>query len=136
MGPFDVPLESRNRANRFRKTERSETSGLWTFFGMSNYERIDAHTALALLEDGAALFDIRDPETFAQAHHPKARHLHNGNLEAELSGLDKTSPILVCCYHGHSSQPAAGYLGSLGFVRACSIDGGWDALEEALQAQD
>lgn len=101
---------------------------------MNEYRRIDATTALALVGEGAPLFDIRDPGSFAAGHHPKAIRLDNGNAEAELASLDRTKPILILCYHGNSSRMAAASLAGQGFLDACSIDGGWDALEEALQA--
>jgi thiosulfate sulfurtransferase len=99
---------------------------------MNDYKRIDAATALALVGEGAPLFDIRDPQSFAAGHHPFAVRLDNGNAEAELGPLDRTKPVLVCCYHGNSSRMAAASLAAQGFLEACSIDGGWDALEEVM----
>ncbi len=99
---------------------------------MNDYKRIDARLALELVAQGAPLFDIRDPDTFAAGHHPRAVRLDNGNAETELGPLDRAKPVLILCYHGNSSRMAAASLASQGFLEACSIDGGWDALEEAM----
>lgn len=101
---------------------------------MNEYKRIDAPTALSLIAAGAPLFDIRDPDTFAAGHHPEAVRLDNANAQAVLAPLDRSRPVLIVCYHGNSSRMAAASLAAQGFLEACSIDGGWDALEEALGA--
>lgn len=102
------------------------------------YRRISADSALDLLETlgtgsgKAMLFDIRDPASFAAGHHPEALPLSNANLPQILASLDRSTTLLVCCYHGNSSQGAARFLADQGFASACSIDGGWDDLAEAL----
>jgi thiosulfate sulfurtransferase len=78
------------------------------------------------------LFDIRDPASFAAGHHPKAIRLDNANAETALAPLDRNKPVLILCYHGNSSRMATASLAGQGFTEACSIDGGWDALEEAM----
>jgi thiosulfate sulfurtransferase len=43
--------------------------------------------------------------------------------------MDKTakeSPILVCCYHGNSSQNAAHYLSEQGYTNVHSLNGGYE----------
>lgn len=103
------------------------------------FKRIDADAALDLLTTSsnsaksAVLFDIRDPESFASGHHPDAVHLTQDNLPSLVEHLDKTKPVMVCCYHGNSSQMVANYLAEQGFERACSIDGGWDGLSAAME---
>lgn len=105
---------------------------------MDNYRRISADEALDILgglgtgSGKAVLFDIRDPGSFAAGHHPSALPLSDANLPGYLASLDRSTTILVCCYHGNSSQGAARFLADQGFVAACSIDGGWDDLEAAL----
>ncbi len=102
------------------------------------YRRISADQALDLLETlgtgsgKAVLFDIRDPDTFAEGHHPNALPLSEASLPGYLATIDKSSTLLVCCYHGNSSQGAASFLADLGFASSCSIDGGWDDLATAM----
>ena len=102
------------------------------------YKRISAEEALDVLaglgtgSGKAVLFDIRDPGSFAAGHHPSAIPLSDANLPGYLDSLDRSTTLLVCCYHGNSSQSAAKFLADQGFVASCSIDGGWDDLAEAL----
>lgn len=79
------------------------------------------------------LVDIRDPASFAQGHIPHARRIDNENLEAFIANADKAKPLVVCCYHGISSQGAAEFLNQRGFSEAYSLSGGyaaWEALQD------
>jgi len=102
------------------------------------YRRISADEALDLLANlgvgsgKAVLFDIRDEDTFESGHHPDAMPLTNTNLAGHLATLDRSTTVLVCCYHGNSSQGAAKFLADQGFAASCSVDGGWDHLAAAM----
>lgn len=93
---------------------------------MSEFRHIDPQSAAGLLDNGAALVDIRDPDSFARAHITSAVHLDNASLADFVAQADKQTPLIVCCYHGNSSQPAAAYLASLGFAEVYSLDGGFE----------
>ncbi|WP_304640313.1 thiosulfate sulfurtransferase GlpE [Pseudomonas sp.] len=93
---------------------------------MSNFKRIDPQQAEQLLEQGAGLVDIRDPGSFDAAHIPGAVRLDNANLQQFLARTNQERPLIVCCYHGNSSQPAAAYLADEGFAEVYSLDGGFE----------
>lgn len=93
---------------------------------MSEYKRIDATQAQALLAQGATLVDIRDAQSFAAGHMPGARHLDNHSLPDFIASADFDAPLIVTCYHGHSSQSAAAYLVHQGFSDVYSLDGGFE----------
>ncbi|WP_394240484.1 thiosulfate sulfurtransferase GlpE [Halopseudomonas laoshanensis] len=93
---------------------------------MSEFQRISPEQASHLLEQGAALVDIRDPQSYALGHISDAVRLDNDSLPAYVASADKQTPLIVCCYHGNSSQPAAAYLASLGFEQVYSLDGGFE----------
>ncbi|MFO7705447.1 MAG: thiosulfate sulfurtransferase GlpE [Halopseudomonas sp.] len=93
---------------------------------MSDLQRISADQAQQLREQGAALVDIRDPQSYQQGHIAQAVHLDNDTLPAYVAAADKQTPLIVYCYHGNSSQPAAAYLASLGFDQVYSLDGGFE----------
>lgn len=93
---------------------------------MSDFQRISPEQASQLLEQGAALIDIRDPQSYALGHINDAVHLDNDSLPRYVATADKHNPLIVCCYHGNSSQPAAAYLASLGFDQVSSLDGGFE----------
>lgn len=81
--------------------------------------------ALELHTQGAVFVDIRDPESFAQGHIPGARALDNQSVAAFIAQTPQNTPIIVSCYHGHSSQSAVQYLCSQGFSTVYSLDGGF-----------
>jgi thiosulfate sulfurtransferase len=93
---------------------------------MDQYQRIGAQAAKALIEAGATLADIRDEQSFARGHISGAQHLSNHNIQPFIEDTDPDQPLVVYCYHGNSSQPAAQYLLERGFDRVYSLDGGFE----------
>lgn len=79
----------------------------------------------------AALVDIRDPQSFAVSHPQDAFHLTNETMVEFTNQIDYSTPILVMCYHGVSSQGAAQYLVNQGFEEVYSVDGGFEAWRKA-----
>ena len=53
-------------------------------------------------------------------------HLDNINLQDFLRDGDPDSPLIVYCYHGNSSQPAAAMLFEKGYEEVYSMDGGFE----------
>ncbi|MCK0153228.1 thiosulfate sulfurtransferase GlpE [Alcanivorax sp. S6407] len=103
-------------------------------------ERISPVEAKARLDAGDALFvDVRDPHSFAAGHLRGAAHLSNANLDQFLADTDPTRPLVVYCYHGHSSQGAADFLMEKGY-QAVSMDGGYEVFKlqfpETLELPD
>lgn len=93
---------------------------------MTDFKRIGPDDAARLLERGANVVDIRDEQSFASGHIPSATRLDNTNLPQYLAATDHSKPLVVCCYHGNSSQSAAAYLASAGFAEVYSLDGGFE----------
>ncbi len=96
--------------------------------------RIDVNEAWHLLQQTdlkPLLLDIRDPSSFKAAHPKGAFHLSQETLPSFLAQTDEKQPILVICYHGHSSQGVAEYLANQGFKTVYSIDGGFSAWQQA-----
>lgn len=94
---------------------------------MSEYRCINSEQACELIDQGAQVVDIRDETSFAELHIHGARHLNNHNLPDYLAEADFDTPLIVCCYHGISSQSAAAYLAHQGFETVYSLDGGFEA---------
>ncbi len=93
---------------------------------MTNFTRISCDDAHALLASkDVNIVDIRDPDSFKSGHIVDAEHLDNHSLPAFIQDEDQTVPVIVCCYHGNSSQPAAAYLAEKGFEEVYSLDGGY-----------
>ena len=80
-----------------------------------------------LLEGVVRIVDIRDEAAFAAGHIKDSTHLTNGSLHSFMSGVEFETPVIVCCYHGISSQQAAQFLIHQGFEEVYSLDGGFEA---------
>lgn len=93
---------------------------------MDHYSCISVAQAAELIEQGAAVADIRDPQSYQNGHMPTAVNLSNDNLPQFIADADLDQPLIVCCYHGISSQSAAAYLVQQGFDTVYSMDGGFE----------
>ncbi|TBU86259.1 thiosulfate sulfurtransferase GlpE [Phytopseudomonas dryadis] len=93
---------------------------------MSDFKRIPPQQAQALRENGAAVVDVRDPQSFAAGHIAGSQHLDNHSLADFIARADLDQPLIVACYHGNSSQGAAAYLVGQGFSEVYSLDGGYE----------
>lgn len=91
-----------------------------------SFKHISVADAKQLLATPAAVFvDIRDEQSFAAGRITGALPLDNTGVQAFIADADMDAPVIVCCYHGHSSQAAAAYLVSQGFDDVYSLDGGF-----------
>jgi thiosulfate sulfurtransferase len=95
------------------------------------FKRITPEEAQQMREQGAVFVDIRDPNSYSAGHIEGAARLDNQNLGDFIASADLDHPLVVVCYHGHSSQGAAAYLVGQGFSEVFSMDGGfehWNSL--------
>ena len=102
-----------------------------------SFKRVSIAEAKDLLseqKEKVQIVDIRDDESYERGHISQALHLHGSNLQEFISQADLEQPLLVYCYHGHTSQSAAAYLVEQGFADTCSLDGGYEAWSEAESA--
>ena len=77
------------------------------------------------------IVDIRDPQSYSMGHIPSAFLLDNNNVAQYIAAADLSKPLVVCCYHGNSSQGAAQYLAEQGFSDVYSLDGGFEIWKVA-----
>lgn len=91
------------------------------------YRTLAAAAAKTLLDKRAAqVIDIRDTYAFTQAHIAGALRIDNSNVDTFIGALDKTVPLIVCCYHGISSRNAAQFFAEQGCREVYSLDGGFE----------
>lgn len=102
---------------------------------MDNFECIDIFHAEALIDKGAVVVDIRDPQSYQQNHIKNAIHLNNETLHDFIQSADMDNPVIVCCYHGFSSQSAASFLIQQGFDKVYSLDGGFELWQASRPEQ-
>lgn len=103
------------------------------------FQRIQIKDAKPLVEDDATtIADIRDPQSYQAGHITGAQRVDNDNLADFIAATPKNAPLIVCCYHGNSSQSAADYFFQQGYSEVYSLDGGYEmwklALPELCQA--
>ncbi|WP_337879257.1 thiosulfate sulfurtransferase GlpE [Rheinheimera sp.] len=98
---------------------------------MTEFQRISVAQAIEKIQqDQAVVVDIRDEQSFAAGHMQDAFHLTNGSLGQFMQKTEFSTPVVVVCYHGNSSQGAAQYLAQQGFDRVYSMDGGFEAWRQ------
>lgn len=103
---------------------------------MEQFEHISVQDTKAKLDAGTAkVVDIRDDQAFEQAHIPGAFHLTNGSIQRFMDANDFDTPVIVVCYHGHSSQQAAQYILHQGFDNVYSMDGGFEVWRTHFPSQ-
>ncbi len=76
-----------------------------------------------------AVVDVRDEESFEQGHIPGALHLTMDGLQEFTSSADKSTPTVVYCYHGVTSQSVAQLLVESGFDCVYSLIGGFECWQ-------
>ena len=95
---------------------------------MASISQVDIHQVKDWLEEGSAnIIDIRDPASFSMGHIPSAIPVGDQNVEECIGILDKDKTLVVCCYHGISSQDAAGFFMAKGFSNVHNMIGGYEA---------
>ncbi|SEI61710.1 thiosulfate sulfurtransferase [Allopseudospirillum japonicum] len=99
---------------------------------MAGFKHIQAADAAKMMQKMHVTWvDIRDANSFQQGHILGAQRLDNTNVNAFLAQVDYQNPVIVCCYHGHSSQGAAAFLAEQGFDTVYSLDGGYEVWKLA-----
>lgn len=97
---------------------------------MSNSEGSFKHINVDELQEILAdkshvVVDIRDEASFVNGRIIDAIHLTNETLSDFIREADPDAPVVVCCYHGISSQQAAQFLVGQDFTEVYSLDGGF-----------
>jgi len=95
---------------------------------MSTFKRISVDTAINLLQEQDCLvLDYRDVNAYRAGHVENALHVHEELMKSLVNKGDKNQPVVIYCYHGHSSQHVAEMLANFGFKDVYSVDGGFEA---------
>lgn len=98
------------------------------------YKSITVENAKKIIQTDAIVVDIRDPMSFAAGHIDDAIQVDNHNIESFFKETDRTKPLIICCYHGISSQGAAEYFSDQGFQEVYSLSGGYAAWRELVES--
>lgn len=90
--------------------------------------QVTVHDVAALLDQGAALLDVREADEWAAGHASAARHVPLNQLS--LDNVPAGDPLLVVCHVGGRSAMATQALRNAG-VPAVNVAGGMAAWEQA-----
>jgi rhodanese-related sulfurtransferase len=90
---------------------------------------ISPQDAVRLMNQGAAILDVRSADAWAAGHIGNARALPPGGLTAAADTLKRfrDKPVIVYCDRGNSSVAAVRELTRLGFTQPISLRGGLGA---------
>ncbi|GAW94977.1 MULTISPECIES: thiosulfate sulfurtransferase GlpE [Colwellia] len=92
----------------------------------NSFKHMSVSELQAVMADKShVVVDIRDENSFANGHITDAINLTNESMADFLRTADLDAPLVVCCYHGISSQQAAQFLISQDFTEVYSLDGGF-----------
>ena len=90
---------------------------------------VSPQDAVRLMNQGAALLDVRGAEAFAAGHIRGARNLPADRLTEGLDGLKrfKDKPVVIYCDRGVTAPAVLRQLASSGFSKVVSLRGGLNA---------
>ncbi len=93
----------------------------------TTWRRINVKEAKLLLQrPNLKIFDMRDPQSFAQGHIEGAQYLSNNNLGQVILTTPRQDPVLIYCYHGNASQTGAKVFTDFGFKEVYDLVGGYE----------
>ena len=96
---------------------------------MSDERQIDPKRAAQLIEGGATVIDVRDPDEYEAGHIAGARHVPLERLSAETAGGEPNGQVVFYCRSGDRSTSAAEAFAASGWD-AHNIAGGLTAWAE------
>ncbi len=87
---------------------------------------IDTSEAVKLINNDAAVIDLRNIDAFAKGHIVGARNIPSDELEAKLNqlGTMKSKPVITVCDSGATSTKAVNTLREAGFESVYGLKGG------------
>src|ERR1700677_3280519 len=93
----------------------------------SQIDEVDPSEVNELINEGAAIIDVRETDEVAAGHLPGAKHIPRGYLESRIEGVvpDRDAHVILYCASGNRSAYAARTLvEDLGYETVESMTGG------------
>ena len=95
------------------------------------FKCISIDEAKTLIDKGdVTIADVRDAGAHRSGHIENAINIQQDSVQDFLAAAPKDKPLITYCYHGHSSQGAAGYFVEQGYEEVYSVDGGYEAWRQ------
>ena len=99
----------------------------------SNVMSVEPNEAVKLINNDAAVVDLRTAEAFSRGHIVNARNIPFDELDASKDRLNhfRNKPLVVVCDAGLTSSKAASSLRNSGFASVYGLKGGMNAWGQA-----
>ena len=97
---------------------------------MSEAREIEPRRAAEMIEQGAPVVDVRDPDEYEAGHIAGAKHIPWTELNAETAGVEEGGQVVFYCRTGDRSSTAATAFEGSGYD-AYSVAGGLEAWAES-----
>lgn len=79
-----------------------------------------------MLDEGAAILDVREPWEFEQARIEGAVLIPLKSLSGRVAEVPTDRPVVVNCHHGGRSMQAVNFLRQQGLNNVTNLEGGID----------
>lgn len=115
---------------------KGRTFGTWTPLPKSVWailppmKEVSPAEGRQLVEQGALLVDVREPEEYASVHAEGAQLVPLSEFEARYSELPKDKTLVMICRSGARSQRAGELLLEQGYGEVVNLRGGTNAWVE------
>ncbi|NWN91929.1 sulfurtransferase [Marinobacter adhaerens] len=98
-------------------------------------QEVPLEKAESAIQAADLLLDVRDGDEYRQSHIPQATNISRGLLEFKFSNdpalADRSMNIVLYCKNSGRSALSAKALQEMGYQHVQSIEGGFDAWQEA-----
>jgi rhodanese-related sulfurtransferase len=100
---------------------------------LMGYTTVDPNQATRLINDGAALLDVRSEAEYKSGHIADALNIPVSQLKSRLDklGFSKADPVVVYCQSGSRSARACALLAKNGYEKVYNLGGGIMAWQSA-----
>ena len=97
---------------------------------MNPFKTVTAEEAQRLIAtEQPLILDCRDVKHYRASHIDNAMLVHEQLRDSLLKKGDKNQPLLIYCYHGHTSEHLAAIFCDFGFQQVYSLAGGYTDWE-------
>lgn len=100
------------------------------------FTRITVDEATQMLNDGAAVIDVREPHEYNAGHVPNASLIPVNSVYARREELPKDQDLIFVCQVGQRSALACEMAAASGLTRLFNLEGGTEAWMNAGQPVD
>jgi rhodanese-related sulfurtransferase len=87
--------------------------------------------AVSLMNNDAAVVDLRNAEAYSRGHIVNAKNIPFDEFDAKKDSLNTTKPVIAVCDSGINSTKAVAMLRQSGFESAYGLKGGMNAWNQA-----